>query len=147
MWKHIHLKCLLISYKLSASRYHRSLTDWFSLQIFVKYERYHVYPGTIDHKICYHIQHNTTSHLRKNTGSNASQQILLDQSLSTSKKTNKKNLLLGSTGKVSTTNTCIAIVLSLEIHVNMAYWESSQSPSSLKNKHCWRLFLLNTKTR
>lgn len=58
--------------------------------------------------------------MRKTTGNSASQQILLEHSLSINqkKKKKKKNLHLPSTKKASTTEACITIVLSLEIYAN-----------------------------
>lgn len=72
--------------------------------------------------------------MRKTTGNSASQQILLEHSLSINqKKKKKKNLHLPSTKKASTTEACITIVLSLEIYANK---KEHSVLFHQKNKHC-----------
>lgn len=57
--------------------------------------------------------------MRKTTGNSASQQILLEHSLSINQKKKKKEKSsLTKYKKASTTEACITIVLSLEIYAN-----------------------------
>lgn len=68
--------------------------------------------------------------MRKTTGNNDSQQILLEHSISI----NKKKSSFTDYKKPSTTEVCIAIVLNLEINGNTQ--EHSLLSLSPKNKHC-----------
>lgn len=71
--------------------------------------------------------------MRKTTGNNDSQQILLEHSISINK---KKKSSFTDYKKPSTTEVCIAIVLNLEINGNTQ--EHSVLSLSPKNKHCRR---------